>query len=153
MTTPQYIDLNCPLCLTGEFVTKIPKVQHLEFVQGQQRTKRDVKPSDTITPRNKTVFVSKPLLNFSRVFAYNNAASSFLKPVYFGPFIVKHRAPKYFNAEIKRNIKNDFYPQAETTFHFEGRSGLRENYRKHYVTKSCGFTSPSKTSREIATCK
>ncbi|GFS54516.1 hypothetical protein TNIN_410271 [Trichonephila inaurata madagascariensis] len=61
-----------------------------------------MKPSDTTTRGNKTVFVSKQLSNCSHVFIHNNATSSSLQPVYSGPYAGRHRAPKYFDVEIKR---------------------------------------------------
>ncbi|GFQ90689.1 hypothetical protein TNCT_623911 [Trichonephila clavata] len=67
------------LCLNAEFVTKISKVKHSEFVKELQRTIRHAKPSDTTTHGNKTIFVSKQHSYCSPLFTYKNAT---LQPVH-----------------------------------------------------------------------
>ncbi|GFQ86160.1 hypothetical protein TNCT_535601 [Trichonephila clavata] len=112
-----------------------------------------MKPSDTTTHGNKTVFVSKQLYNCSHVFIYNNAASSSLQPVYFGFFAVKHRASKYFDVEIKGIVKRISIDRLKPCFTLKDTE-ISERTRENILSsEALRITPTSETSRGITTCK
>ncbi|GFT22280.1 hypothetical protein NPIL_143081 [Nephila pilipes] len=88
-----------PLCLSGEFVTKVPNVPHSDFVQRLQGIIRGMKPSGTATHGNKTsLFQSN--FRIARI-SSSTITRPFLCSQFISiPYVIKHRALKYFDIDI-----------------------------------------------------